>query len=196
MEDSNAKIAKPEPRNLFADKLQDAKQVIHWANMILEKLEKNVTKQNLESFFLPGCNLISHDPYRLLFVQMCRAFINSPTENPDAWAQLANTVARQLLQAQHFSQDPDQAMQEIQMLREIGLGVNVRGPQGHSFLFYLINQGSMKGVQKMLEWQASVEDVDGEGTKAIDFAEKERKTDIVAYLQIYKAGGKWCCFDK
>jgi ankyrin repeat protein len=144
---------------------------------------------------LPGSNLISHDPYRLLFVQMCRAFINSPTENPDAWARLANTVARQLLQAEHFSQAQDQAMLEIQMLRDIGVDVNVRGPQGLSFLFFLLDQNSKEGVQKLLEWQASVEDVDGMGKNIIQVAAEMQRSDIVAYLQ-RNIEGKRLSYDK
>jgi ankyrin repeat protein len=185
MKDFDEKIAKNERRDLFADALQSPDEVIHWANQILQKLEENIKDRLLESFFLPGSNLLAHAMYSdstaLMYVQMCRAFINSPSENPDAWTQLVNTVVQQLLQAQNFSQND--AMQELKLLGEMGLDPNVRDPRGHSPLHYTIELDSVEGVRTLMEWRASVENVNGQGNTAIYVAEKMEKPGILKYLQ-------------
>jgi hypothetical protein len=166
--------------------------VIRWANQILQKLETNVHDRHLESFFLPGSNLLAHAMYSdstaLMYGQMCRAFINSPLENPDAWTRLMNTVVQQLLQVSNFSQN--EAMQELKLLGEMGLDPNVRGPQGHALLYYMIELDSKEGVRTLMEWQASVENVNGQGNNAIYVAEKMEKASILEHLQS-TIEGKW-----
>jgi len=178
--------AKEHTRDLFADALQPPKDVLHWANMILEKLEHDVANKELESFFLPGCNLLGHGMYKndyrpLMYVQMCRAFINSPSEDRAPWAKLALSVAQQLLQAKNLSQG--EAIQEILLLQNMGLDPkNVRCPEGYSVLYHMITLGLDEVKYALTEWQVSLDNIDGRGSNAIKVAEEKRKKDTVNYL--------------
>lgn len=188
MEDFHTRIKNPIKRDLFLDPLQPSQGVLYWANKILQKLECSVAEQHLQSFFLPGSNLLAHPMYQedyraLMYVQMCHALINSRFDNPLPWAKLALTVAQQLIKAEHQSEDC--FMQEISALRDMGLSPDTRCQRGCTLLYYIIEQNLTVDKVKIVlnEWQVSVEDVDGEGNNALQVAKMMKRSDLMKYLQ-------------
>ena len=173
MSDFSDKMKGCTARNLFDAALCSPKQVIEWADKILVKLEHYIAKQHLESFFLPGSDLLGHSQYKidqrpLLYTRLCRAMLHSPSENIAVWAQLAQSVADQLCRPENLLREAFVA--EIQMLREMGLDRNYRWENGCNLFFFMIKYDLEIGVQNLLEWGTSVKNVDGRGTSALDLA--------------------------
>ena len=173
MPDFQVKLKGCTARNLFDGALCPPQQVIEWADKILAKLENHITKQRFESFFLPGSDLIGHSQYKkdhrpLLYTRLCRAMLHSPSENIAPWAQLAHSVADQLCRPENLLREA--FVTEIQLLREMGLDRNYRWENGCNVLFFMIKFELDIGVQNLLEWGTSVNNVDGRGTSALDLA--------------------------
>ena len=160
-------------RNLFDGALCPPHQVIAWADKILVKLEHHIAKQHLESFFLPGSDLLGHSQYKtdqrpLLYTRLCRAMLHSPSENIAPWAKLAQSVADQLCKPENVLREA--FVTEIQQLREMGLDRNYRWENDCNLLYFMIKYEFEIGVQNLLEWGTSVNNVDGRGTSALNLA--------------------------
>ena len=173
MPDFQVKLKGCTARNLFDGTLCKPQEVIEWADKILAKLENHITKQRFESFFLPGSDLIGHSQYKndhrpLLYARLCRAMLHSPSENIAPWAQLAHSVADQLCRPENLLREA--FVTEIQLLREMGLDRNYRWENGCNLLFFMIKYDLEIGVQNLLEWGTSVNNVDGRGTSALGLA--------------------------
>ena len=173
MPDFQVKLKGCIARNLFDGALCPPQQVIEWADKILAKLENHITKQRFESFFLPGSDLIGHSQYKndhrpLLYARLCRAMLHSPSENIAPWAQLAHSVADQLCRPENLLREA--FVTEIQLLREMGLDKNYRWENGCNLLFFMIKYELEIGVQNLLGWGTSVNNVDGRGTSALALA--------------------------
>ena len=77
-------------RDLVDNTLQQPQTILAYADQILEKLEESIKSHYQESFFLKGCNLLSDSKYRedfrpLLYMRLCRAMLQSPSDNIDPW---------------------------------------------------------------------------------------------------------------
>ena len=82
MTDFSTKMKMCTKRDLIDDKLQPPEEIVSYADQILGKLEENIKIHHQESFFLKGCNLLSHSMYRedfrpLLYMRLCRAMLQS-----------------------------------------------------------------------------------------------------------------------
>ena len=63
--------------------------------MIFEHLEGAIKEEKLDSFFVPGYNLLSEPMYRndfrlLLYVWVCKAMLSDPTAAHSAWDDLVD----------------------------------------------------------------------------------------------------------
>ena len=173
------KVKHPKQRELIDDEASPPNQVIEWAYKLLAKVEQSVKGHHLESFFL-GYNLLGQDSYRpLLYTRLCRAMLHIPSENIKPWTQLAETVADQLVTPQNL--DPGTFVQEVNMLLKMDLHVNY-------ILYRLIQNNLLYGIKSLLAKKASVDDIDGKGSTAMQVAEKNKHTEILHHLQENVAG--------
>ena len=160
-------------RDLIDDALQPPNQLIQWADKILMKIGHHMTKQRFESFFLPGSDLCGHSQYKndhrpLLYTRLCQAMLHSPSENIGPWARLAQAVADQLCKPENLLRGA--FVTEIQMLREIGLDPNYRCENGCNLMFFMLKYDLTNGIKLLLEWGTSMQNVDGQGTSALNIA--------------------------
>ena len=186
MPDFAEKMKTPSQQDLIDDTLQKPRHILAYADQILEKLEESIKSCHQESFFLKGCNLLSHSKYRedfrpLLYTRLCRAMLQSPSENIDPWKSLAQTVAEQLVKEEHFQRDS--FIDEISTLKRMGLDVNWRSESGACLLYYMIKYGLVRGVHMLTEGGATLEDIDGEGRSAFQMAEECKQIEIQKLLQ-------------
>ena len=173
-------------RDLTKDKLQASSKLLKCADKILEKLEEGIKNHHQESFFLKGCNLLSHSNYRedfrpLLYTRLCRAMLQSPSDNIDPWKTLAQMVAEQLVKEEHFQSAS--FIEEVSTLKTMGLDVNWRSKNGTCLLYYMIKYGLVHGVHMLVKWGATSEDVDGNGRSAFQVAEDFKQPAIQKLLQ-------------
>ena len=179
-------------RDIVDDPLVEADQVLEWADKIFLKLEKSIKECSLESFFLPGSNLVSSATHRedyrgLLYVRLCRAMLNSPSSNNTRlWTLIAQAVADQLIDAEYLHHET--FVEDIRALLDIGLDESYRSSNGCSVLFYMVQHDLLDGVVLLLERQASVDNVDGRGNSAMKVAAENKKSDILKFLQEAVAG--------
>ena len=179
-------------RDLVDDPLVEADQVLEWADKIFLKLEKSIKECSLESFFLPGSNLVSSATHRedyraLLYARLCRAMLNSPSSsNTGLWTLIAQAVADQLIDAENLHHET--FVEDIRALLDIGLDESYRSSNGCSVLFYMVQHDLLDGVVLLLERQASVDNVDGRGNSAMKVAAENKKSDILKFLQEAVAG--------
>ena len=67
------------------------KHVVHWARMIYEQLEIAFEQQYLESFFIPGNNLLSDNRYNqfkaqaLMYASVCKLLLTPKQDPIDKW---------------------------------------------------------------------------------------------------------------
>ena len=160
-------------RDLIDDEMQPSQDVMKYANEIFKRLQLCMEQYRLESFFLHGSNLIDHATYKedyrpLLHVKLCRAMLRSPRDDPDSWTLLAEAVVDQLVQPENF--EPLDFVQEIEMLWEMGLGVNYPPNNSATILYFMIKNNLVEGVKKCLDRQASVCNIDGENRTAMEVA--------------------------
>ena len=182
--------SRPKERDLLGDSMEAPKKVLDWADKILAKLELSFAQQHLMSFFIPGSNLVGHPMYRvdyrpLFYVKLCRALLYSPSHNIAAWRQLAKTAACQLLKPENLR--PEDFLQEIKMLREMGLNVDFKCEKGFSLLHYAISHNLTESVHLLLEWQVSVDNVDKDGRSALEVAKEKKSGPVI--IQLLKDAG-------
>ena len=173
-------------RDLTNDKLQPPRKILPFAAKILETLEESIKNHYQESFFLKGCNLLSHSKYRedfrpLLYTRLCRAMLQSPFDNIDPWKTLAHMVAEQLVKEENFQQVS--FADEISTLKTMGLDANWRSENGTCLLYYMIKYGLVHGVCMLVNWGTNSEDVDGKGRSASQVAEDFKQPTIQKLLQ-------------
>ena len=173
-------------RELIDDDASIPEEVLLWADKLLAKVGDNVKVGRLESFFL-GYNLLGQANYRsLIYARLCHAMLHIPSENIKPWTQLAETVADQLVTPQNL--DPDTFVQEVNMLLEMNLHVNYRPNDTATILYHLIENNLLDGIKSLLAKKASVDDIDGKGSTAMQVAEKNKHTEILHHLQENVAG--------
>ena len=184
------KVKNAKERELIDDDSSPPNEVLQWADKLLAKVEDSVRHHYLESFFL-GYNLLGQTSYRsLLYARLCCAILHIPSHNIKPWTQLAETVADQLVKPVNLN--PDTFVQEVNMLFEMGLDVNYR-PENRptaTILYYMIKNNLLDGVKSLLAKKASVDDIDGMGSTAIQLAEENKCTDVLLHLQENVAGKK------
>ena len=161
-------------RDLIGDRLQPPKDILAYADQILKELEESIKIHYQESFFLKGSNLLSHPMYRedfrpLLYMRLCRAMLQSPSENIVPWECLAQLVAEQLVKEEHFQRES--FVDEISTLKTMGLDANWRSENGACLLYYMIKYGLVSGVDMLVEWGATSDDIDRKGRSAVQVAE-------------------------
>ena len=180
------KVKNTTKRELIDDEASPPDEVLKWADKLLAKVECNVKHGCLKSFFL-GYNLLHQANYRsLIYARLCRAMLHIPSENVRPYTQLAETVADQLVTPQNL--DPDTFVQEVNMLLEMNLHVNYRPKDTATILSYMIKNNLLDGVKILLKKKASVDDIDGKGSTAMQVAEENKCTDILHHLQENVAG--------
>ena len=167
------------------DKLKPPEDILTYADHILRKLEESIKIHYQESFFLKGCNLLSHSMYRkdfrpLLYIRLCRAMLQSPSDNIGPWECLAQSVAEQLVKEEHFQRES--FIDEIKILKTIGLDANGRSENGACLLYYMIKYGLVNGVYMLVEWGATLDDIDGEGRSAVQVAEHFKQPAVKKLL--------------
>ena len=153
-----------------------AEHVVNHAQNILQKLENDFTQKHQDSFFLKGCDLMIHsidknDYRQVLYVKYCKALLCDADDV--AWQELAEDVAQQLLRSENLHER--YFTEETEMLLDMGLR-SLR----NSMLGMMIKVGQVAGVRMLLERGASVENLDGNGTSALQLAEAK---DVQSFLQ-------------
>ena len=184
--------SRPRERDLLGDSMEAPKKVLDWVDNILAKLELSFARQHLVSFFIPGSNLVSHSMYRedyrpLFYVKLCRALLYSPSHNIAPWRQLAKAAASQLLKPENLR--PEDFLQEIKMLREMGLDADFKCEKGFSLLHYAISHNLADSVRLLLEWQVSVDNVDKDGRSALEVANEKKSGRVIIQLLNEKDAG-------
>ena len=175
------KMTNPERRDLIDDEASRPNEVLQWADKLLAKVEHSVKNHCLESFFL-GYNLLGQaSPRQLTYTRLCRAMLHIPYDNIKPWTHLAEAVAEQLVTPLNIN--PGTLVQEIMMLQKMGLDVNYRPKNTFTFLFYMIKYNLLDGVKSLLAEKASVDDIDGKGTTAMQLAGDNKCTDILLHLE-------------
>ena len=174
-------------RELIDDALQPIEEILQWADKILVKLEQSVVRQQLESFFLKGCNLLGSSMYAqdyrpLLYTRLCRAMLHSPLDNMEPWVQLTQAVAEQLVKSENIQLGV--FAKELETLKEMGFDINYRCRSNCTMMYYAIKYDLEECVQMLLEWQASVDNVDGKGRSAMQVA---RENTQVTLVQVFEA---------
>ena len=177
--------SRPTKRDLIGEEMEGAMKVLDWTDKILSKLELSFAQLYLMSFFLPGSNLVSHAMYRedyrpLLYVKLCRALLYSPSHNIAPWRKLAEAAARQLLKPENLK--PEEFLEDIKMLIEMGLDIDFKCKKGFSILYYAISYSLAESVRLLLEWQVSVQDVDSRGRSAQEVAYEKSESVILQHL--------------
>ena len=181
-----AKVKNAKERELVDDDASSPNEVLEWADKLLARVEDNVKHHYLESFFL-GYNLLGQPSYRpLIYTRLCRAMLHIPSENIKPWTRLAETVADQLIAPVNLN--PDTFVQEVNMLFEMGLDVNYRPENTATILYYMIKNNLLDGVKSLLAKEASVDDIDGKGSTAMQVAEENKCTDVLHHLRENVAG--------
>ena len=187
------KVRHPNLRELIDDDSSSPYEVLQWADKLLAKVEDSVKHRYLESFFLEY-NLLGWASYRpLIYTRLCRAMLHIPSQNIKPWVQLAETVADQLVAPNNL--DPDIFVQEINMLLEMGLHINYRPKDTATILYYMITNNLLDGVKSLLGRKASVDDIDGKGSTAIQVAERWQCTDVLHHLEENMTGKSRCPSD-
>ena len=182
---------RPRKRDLIGEEMEAPLKVLDWADKILAKLELSFAQLYLMSFFLPGSNLVGHSMYKkdyrpLFYVKLCRAMLYSPSNNIAPWRQLAEVAACQLLKPENLH--PEKFLEDIKMLKEMGLHVDFKCENGFCLLYYAINYNLAESVRLLLEWQASVQDVDTRGRSALEVAYEKSGPVIIRLLKEKNAG--------
>ena len=185
MKDFADKMKNREKRELIDDKLQRPRFILAYADQILEKLEKSIKNHYQESFFLKGCNLLGHSMFRedfrpLLYMRLCRAMLQSPSDNKVPWECLAKAVAEQLVKEEHFKKES--FIEEISMLKSMGLDTNWRSENGACLLYYMIKYGLENGVYTLIEWGATSDDIDKDRRSFIQVAESFKQSSLLKVL--------------
>ena len=186
MPDFLKKVKASTARDLIDDELQSAGEIVKCADEIFNRLEQCIIRHHLESFFLHGSNLLGHPTYKeeyrpLLHVKMCLAMLRSPSDDLIPWTRLAEAVVDQIVQPKNLN--PETFVQEIEMLWEMGLDINYRPNNSSSILYSIIKNDLTEGVRKCMEWQASVDDIDGHGRTAVQVAAENQCTEILDLLE-------------
>ena len=186
MPDFAEKMKTRTKQDLNDDNLQAPRKILAYADQILQKLEESIKNQYQESFFLKGCNLLSHYIYRedfrpLLYMRLCRAMLQSPSDNIDPWKSLAQVVAEQLVKEEHFQRVA--FVEEISTLKTMGLDANWRSENGTCLLYHMIKYGLVHGVHMLTEWGAALEDIDGDGRSAFQVAKDFKQPEVQKLLQ-------------
>ena len=185
MPDFSEKMKTCTKQDLTEDKLQPHEDILAYADQILQKLEASIKIHYQESFFLRGCNLLSHSMYRedfrpLLYTRLCRTMLYSPSDNIVPWECLAQAVAEQLVKEEHFQRES--FVDEISTLKTIGLDANWRSENGACLLYYMIKYGLVNGVYMLVEWGATSDDIDGERRSFIQVADRFKQPAILKDL--------------
>ena len=180
------KVKNAKQRELIDDDPSPPNEVLEWADKLLAKVEYSVIHHHLESFFL-GYDLLGQVSYRsLLYTRLCRAMLHIPSQNIKPWTHLAETVADQLVAPQNL--DPGTFVQEVNMLLEMNLHVNYRSNNATTILYHMIKNDLLDGVENLLARKASVDDIDGKGSTAMQIAEENNRTNILDHLEHNIAG--------
>ena len=74
-------------------------------------------------------------------------------------------------------------MPEIKTLLKTGLDKTYRTSNGCSLFYYMIEHDLKDGVEMLLEWQASVDNVDGRGKTAMCLAAEKDRMTILQNIQ-------------
>ena len=180
------RMKKHTKRDLMYDKLQPPKDILACADLILKKLEESIKIHYQESFFVKGCNLLNHSMYQedfrpLLYMRLCRAMLQSPHDNISSWQCLAQMVAEQLVKEGHFQQES--FVCEIDALQTMGLDANWRSENGTCLLYYMIKYGLVHGVQMLVDWGATPDDIDEKGRSAFQLVEEFQQPAMQKILQ-------------
>ena len=185
MKDFAQKMKTHTKRDLIDEELQEPEDIVASADHILKKLEDSIKIHYQESFFLKGCNLLSHSMYRedfrpLLYMRLCRAMLHSPSDNIVPWKCLTQAVAEQLVKEEHFQRES--FFDEISLLRTMGLDANWRSENGACLLYYMIKYGLENGVNMLVEWGATSDDMDGAGRSFIQTAQYFKQSSLLKDL--------------
>ena len=143
-------------------KSQEIKDVVRYAQNILQEVERSFVQKHQDSFFLRGCNLLEHsidknDYRQILYVKYCAAMLSDADEA--AWRHLAECVAQQLLNSKTINSCC--FLNEIETLLDMDLK-----SQMEAILVKMIHLGQVEGVRMMLERGASAADVKAHGKTA------------------------------
>ena len=199
MPEFEEKLKNANERELIDDRPCPPDEVLEWADKLLAKVEHSVKNHHLESFFL-GYNLLDHDQEDcrpLIYTRLCRAMLHIPSQNIKPWTQLAESIVDQLVAPKNLN--PGTFVQEVNMLIEMGLDVNYRPKNAATVLFYMIKNDLFDGVKSLLEKRASVDDIDGKGSTAIQVAKEYECTNILHQLEKNITGktlfkvSEWIC---
>ena len=157
----------------------EAQTVVKHAQQILAKLENDFAEKHQSSFFFQGCDLMvhsidKHDYRQVLYVKYCRALLSDTCDA--AWTNMAEYVAEQLLLSENMHQNC--FLKETETLLDMGLTLHK-----NIILGTMIKVGQVGGVRMLLERGASVFDVDGYGTTALQLARSQPSQDVCSFLE-------------
>ena len=125
----------------------------------------------------------------LLYVRLCRAMLQSPSDNKVPWKCLAQAVGEQLVKEEHLQRES--FIEEISMLKSMGLDANWRSENRACLLHYVIKSGLEDGVSMLTNWGATSDDIDGKGRSFIQVAEFfNQQAILTVFLERGKYTGK------
>ena len=196
MKDFAEKMKTHTKQNLIDEELQEPEDILASADQILKKLEDSIKIHYQESFFLKGCNLLSHSMYRedfrpLLYVRLCRAMLHSPSDNIVPWKCLTQAVTEQLVKEEHFQRES--FVDEISLLKTMGLDVNWRNENGACLLYYMIKYGLENGVSMLVEWGTTSDDIEAVAEQLVkeEHFQRESFVDEISLLKTMGLDVNW-----
>ena len=172
-------------RDLIDDELQPPRTILTCGDQILKKLEESIKNRYQEDFFLKGCNLLSHSMYTedfrpLLYVRLCRAMMQSPSDHVSSWDHLAQVVVEQLVKEENFQRES--FIDEIRTMRKMGLTADWKSENGTCLLYYMMKHGLVDGVKMLVEWGVTSDNIDGDGRSFIEATEYFEQPAILNVL--------------
>jgi len=171
MKDFQKMVKASEKSDRTIDEIKSG-EVLKCADEILDRLEDNMKKHHLESFFLPGSNLLGHAMYKedyrgQLYVKLCRAMLHNPSDTTRAWPWLTQAITDQVIKSGKL---PNTFDEDIKALLEMGLESTYRSSDGYGLMYYMVKHEMKNGVEMLLKREASLDNVDGRGKTAMCLA--------------------------
>ena len=144
------------------------KDVVKYAQKILQEVQHSFVQKHQDSFFLKGCDLMLHsidteDFRQMLYMKYCVSVLSDTDKAP--WLQLAEGVAQQLLKSESLHKGC--FWHEVETLLDMGLK-----SQTNTILGEMIRLEQVEGVRMMLE----------RGTSAAHVGDEEGMTALVLEL--------------
>jgi hypothetical protein len=156
--------------------------VVEYAHMILAQLEKAFEEKKQTSFFLRGCDLMTHsidiyDERQKLYIKYCKALMCDAGDV--GWEKLADYVLQLLLKPENLREKS--FVQDTVILLDMGLDV-------YTFVNHLITMGNAEGLKMGQDKDTPVEVADRKGTSAFQLAREAPNRSMLLLMYEHVKG--------